>query len=411
MIKARPSFGRPLLGLVFSLMLLVGIAVAQPPPGSGMRKVRVSDPDAAARLVAAGGKLLVDYGAFQLFGMPAAAPAIFAAATNAAGAEPRDDYDTILLNAGPIDTTVQPAQAAQMAVGPAGGKRLHLVHFVGPVRPEWVAELRKTGVEIVTYLPNNAYLIYGDATVTAKASAPAAGSLLAKFMDWNAAYQDSYKIDPAAKTKDAAGKQRDIGTSYFAIQLVADKDVNAATEAFIKARAAGPLLRSERKLNYHDIVAPLPPNRLVEIATRPDVISIQPYFMPRKFDERQDQIIAGNLAGNGPSGPGYLAWLGSAGFSQNQFTVSGCAVDVTESGVDNGTTSPNHFGLYRGGARPGNSRVIYNRLEGSPNGGSTTRGVDGHGNLNAHIIGGFNNLSGFPHEDAAGFNFGLGVAP
>jgi hypothetical protein len=37
--------------------------------------------------------------------------------------------------------------------------------------------------------------------------------------------------------------------------------------------------------------------------------------------------------------------------------------------------------------------------------------VDGHGNINAHIIAGFNNRTGFPHADGSGFRFGLGVAP
>ncbi len=393
---------------VGALVLFVNVAVSQTPNNGGTRKFRVSDPATAARLVAGGGKLLVDYGGFQLIAVPAASPNLAALAVQE-GAEPRDEDDRILLNSGPIDTTVRPAPATQQ--GFAAGKRLHLIHFVGPVKPEWIADLRKTGVEVVTYLPNNAYLIYGNGTAIRSASVPATGSLLASLMDWQGAYQDSYKIDPAARTTDGAGKQREIGTAYFAVQMVADPQANPATIAAIQAVATGPLVRSEEKLNYHDVVAPLPPERLAEVAARPDVISIQPYFIPEKFDERQDQIIAGNLSGNIPSGPGYLAWLSGKSFDQNQFSVSGFAVDITDSGIDNGTPFPNHFGLYRGGVRPGNSRVVYNRLEGFPNGGSTIQAVDGHGNLNAHIIGGYNNLTGFPHQDASGFRYGLGVAP
>ena len=83
-------------------------------------------------------------------------------------------------------------------------------------------------------------------------------------------------------------------------------------------------------------------------------------------DERQDQIMRNYLTGNVPTGPGYLAWLLGLGFTQQQFTSSGFAVDVTDSGIDNATTSPNHFALYVEGVRPGTSRVIYNRLEGTP---------------------------------------------
>ena len=59
----------------------------------------------------------------------------------------------------------------------------------------------------------------------------------------------------------------------------------------------------------------------------------------------------------------------------------------------------------------GLSRVVYNRLEGFPLGGGTIQGCDGHGTINAHIIAGFNDLTGFPFEDADGYNYGLGIAP
>ena len=56
--------------------------------------------------------------------------------------------------------------------------------------------------------------------------------------------------------------------------------------------------------------------------------------------------------------------------------------------------------------------MVYARLEGSPHGGSTIQGCDGHGNLNAHIVAGFNDLpNGFPHTDTNGFHYGLGVCP
>ena len=106
-------------------------------------------------------------------------------------------------------------------------------------------------------------------------------------------------------------------------------------------------------------------------------------------------------------------WRGwkSKGFTQAQFDASGFAVDISDSGIDDGTTMPNHFGLYANGQTNEGSRVIYNRLEGTPNSGSTLKGCDGHGTLNAHIVGGFDDLSGFPFEDSAGYHYGLGVCP
>src|SRR6185369_5504875 len=77
-----------------------------------------------------------------------------------------------------------------------------------------------------------------------------------------------------------------------------------------------------------------------------------------------------------------------------------------------GTTSPGHFGLYLSGNSALASRVIYNRLVGTPNSGSTIQGCDGHGNLNSHIMAGYNDQpSGFPHTDSTGYHYGLGVCP
>ena len=159
----------------------------------------------------------------------------------------------------------------------------------------------------------------------------------------------------------------------------------------------------------------LPEEAIKTIASRADVVSIPPYLVPEKRDERQNQIMAGNITGNVPNATDYLAYLAGKGFTQAQFTTSGFAVDVSDDGLENGTTNIDHPNLRVGGIAAGASRVVYNRIENSAGPVTPGRtGFEGHGNLNTHVIGGFVNFafgSGFPHADAAGFRFGLGVAP
>jgi hypothetical protein len=198
----------------------------------------------------------------------------------------------------------------------------------------------------------------------------------------------------------------------FAVQLVADDQANPATLQLIERLKLEPIRRSTRVLNYLNVIVRLPPEQLAQIAAQPEVVSIQLYYPRVKMDERQDQIMAGNLSGAAPASPGYLKWLENEGFTQSQFDSSGFAVDVTDSGIDNGTTTPGHFGLYKFGNTNQTPRVIYNRLVGSPNPGSSIQGCDGHGTLNSHIIAGYNALpNGFPHTDSAGFHYGLGLCP
>ena len=371
-------------------------------PAAPAEKFRSHDAAATQRLIGGGAKLVADYGAFQVVEADAAA-----VAKEQGNIEPTDAENFIELHAAKLDTRTAATKSLRAARGNVRGKGLHLIQFAGPVKPEWRAELEATGVKIVSYIPQNAYLVFGDSKPLAAAQAWAGVN---DFVQWEGAYSDDWKINPAARLTNALGQAHWPGTA-FAIQLVDDAAANSNTLAQIDAFKLAPVERESRTLGYRNVFVELPPEKLSELATNADVVSIQPYFPRKKFCERQAQIMAGNLSGNSPSGPGYLAWLTSKGFTQAQFDASGFVVDVTDSGIDNGTTSPNHFGLRLGGTNALASRVTYNRLEGTPNPGSTLQGCDGHGNLNAHIIGGYDNLAGTPFADASGYHYGLGICP
>ncbi len=373
-----------------ALLLLLG--TAQGLFAQNTHKLQVADPAQAAQVVAAGGRLIADYGSYRLFEAPAAA-------LNRNWGQARDDYNLILLNATHLDTSRKDVQAMRKSAGNFAGKRLHLIQFAGPVQPGWRQELLDAGARIVTYVPQNTYLVYGDSRSIARLQALAA---TASNIQWEGAYLDGYKIHPAART----GK-----TDQFAIQLTADAQANAESLKLMDRLKLAPMTQPHRVLEYLNIIARLRPADLTLVAARPDVVSIQPWFAPRKFCERQDQIVAGNLIGNEPAAPGYLAWLAGKGFTDEQFAASGFVVDISDSGIDDGTTTPNHFGLYAGGQTNAASRVVYSRLEGTPNSPSSLKGCDGHGTINAHIAGGFDAGTDFPFVDSSGYAYGLGVCP
>ena len=301
---------------------------------------------------------------------------------------------SLYLNTGRLDTAAPVAlrQAAATRTGPRAG----LIQFAGPIQPDWYAALGQTGVQILSYIPDNAYLVYGDPVALARAQKLPG-------VQWHGAFQREHKVHPQAR------QQR---TGEFAIQLVADAAANPVTLALLDQLQLAPLHWQSALAPYVNLIVRLRPEDLDTLANQPDVVSIHPFVTPRLLDERQDQIIAGNLTGTTPTGPGYLAWLASKGFTQAQFEASGFVVDITDSGIDNGTTQPGHFALYPLGDTQRPSRVVYNRLEGMPSWQSTLQGCDGHGNLNAHIVAGYvDQPPGFPHTDTAGFAYGLGVCP
>ena len=197
------------------------------------------------------------------------------------------------------------------------------------------------------------------------------------------------------------------------MQLVLDEAANAETVALLTSLAKEPLKRNKAFRHYRNIVVRMDPAEVETIAARPDVISIAPYVMPEKLDERQGMIVAGQLAGNGPSAPGYLAWLASKGFTQQQFTDSGLVVDVCDSGMDNGTTNAEPFRpvrLRQHGA--GQPRGLYpagghaqHRQHASRAATATARSTATSSAATTIAP------AGFPHQDSAGYRYGLGIAP
>ena len=178
------------------------------------------------------------------------------------------------------------------------------------------------------------------------------------------------------------------------------------------ASRAGCCARAESSPDgkYLNVRVALPGTSLGEVATLDSVVNVEPWVAPELFGERQDQIMAGNLDASlqSPTGPGYLAWLSANGFSTT--TADYPVVVVVDDGVDDGTTSPITTEFYELNSTGNPSRLSFSVI---PPGSSASgpEGPDGHGHINASIVGGYNADTGAAVEDAAGFNYGLGIAP
>ncbi len=345
----------------------------------------------------------------------------------------------IQLNAGAIDTAQPEAVALRQAVGEFDGKRLHLVQFSGAIQPQWLDALKSDGVQIVDYIPDYAYLVWGDATALSRLQARAASVQSA--IAWDGAWLDTYKFHPdiwaGAKDLQLPLAQRQPAGARFSLQLVADAASNAQTLAQLTALGGRVAAVPDSGSKFANYTIELAPEMLASFATRPDIVSIHPYLDPVLLDERQNMIVSGNLTGNVPNPGNYFDLLSGWGFTQGQFNTSGFVVDVTDDGADinppggvpnnavAGPVLPNHFVLYESGARPigaavpsGTSRFVYKGIFATP-GTDAGLGNSGHGQLNMSIVGGFVpsgtvggvNFGAFPHSDASGYRFGLGVAP
>jgi len=339
-----------------------------------------------------------DYGSFKLVVVDGEA-AGGQTALEAMQVNWRDDQNMIMFNGYLIDTSApdllskvlpEDLKKSRMAEARSRGDKspgdgLYVVQFVGPIQDAWLNTLKNTGASVVSYVANNAYVVRCDARSAA---------LISRLQDeepsvqWVGDYQPAYKMAPelaAARTRGAAALVR------ITAQVL--DGPRGDQQAFNLRNYSRQFISETQVMNYRNITVVIPASQLTELANDDGVFALEIATERRRLDEAQGQIVAGNLSGNSPTGPGYLSFLASKGFDSSQF--GSFSVNV----VDDAATLTGHPDL-------SNARVAF---QNNPTAQAGAQG--GHGFLNAHIVGGFNNGTGSPFEDASGFNYGLGIAP
>ncbi|MGQ9898139.1 MAG: S8 family serine peptidase [Acidobacteriota bacterium] len=344
--------------------------------------------------------------------------------SNAPGVTQRNDFNYIYLNAVEINTTSPAAQSLRGQQELVDGVGMRLVQFAGPIQPSWVRMLEATGVQIVTPVPSNAYLVYGNTKSFAALNALAQRT---EAVQWDGPYYGLFKVHPSA----LPGSRQYIDTNgEYQVQLFNDGQGNRGTFDLLREIGARQIAETQAWGPYVNLFIKMSPDYLADVANRPDVVSIHPNVEIKKLDERQDMIVAGNITGNTPNTGNYLSLLASWGFNQAQFNSSGFVVDVTDDGADRnpigadpgtvplnsnaGPVPARHFCLYENGNLSGTSRFIYKGVWGGALGSDGGLGYDGHGQLNMSIVGGYvpDSFGGlYIHRDSQGFRYGLGVAP
>lgn len=313
-----------------------------------------------------------------------------------AGADRREDMRTVQLAGGSVDPTQ--AGDRDLKQGNASARGLAVVQFVGPVKQRWLKALRKQGVRVVAYVPQNAYVIAARRKQLQRLAARAGDDRTIRAVT---AY--------TARDKVARGAEK---AKLLAVQTLAGEEGDGARR---RAREHGRDVRAEADIGpYRTVyVSASSQDAAEQLAEDPGVVAVMPYHPPKIRDERASQIAAGNLANGQPVlGTGattYLGWLASRGF--NVGTPLSFVVDVTDEGIDNGKTSPKHPDFYRSGSTANPSRVAYLSNYTSDDGKRQHRDCGGHGTINASIAAGYNDRTGSAYEDSQGFNYGLGVAP
>ncbi len=383
-------------------------AVSQSPDPTGQKiRIDAQDTSTQATLRQQGATMLVDYDSFQLWQLPNEQDEQMDLAALAPQAQIQDDIDTIYLRGTSITPTREAVQvAASLQQVRQQEPQLWMVQFIGPVKDAWLDEVQQTGCELVAYMPNHAYIVWGDGEALERLEELQTSTT---FVQWSGAYHPAYRLEPSLQASTQPQSNAD-GMLDVTVQFYATEQVE---DALARLKALGGTLYQPPMpvLNLVNISLQLPADQLETIATWPAVYNIEPWHAPELLDEAQGQIVAGNINESGdnvvPSGPGYLDWLTDKGFptAPESYPV----VDIVDSGLDNGQDDAiQHPDFYQYGDTANPDRVF---AINDCTGGGKGNDVDGHGTINAGIVGGYNDQISFPYEDARGYQLGLGISP
>ncbi len=300
---------------------------------------------------------------------------------------PLPDQDKLFLRDFTLDAHASLPSGVIAPAFPADRANLYLVVFRTIPKANWVDALRAAGAQVVSYIPENAYLVYGPLDE------------LRKLKDNNGFVVNLLPFVPEFKLLDRPHLVASDGYSKVAIQVL-NVPSNDAVLAEIQAAA---LPGSFARLPTGDVtlVFGYLPNDTVEgLAYNPEVIAIEPASQIAPSGERDSLIVAGQLASASEIDPDtgqyrtvykpnqsvdYYTWLSLKGLAN----ASDIYLGVLDTGLDTGSVD--------GGGNPtddihvdflgtnGHTRVQY---LGNPAGAPDRKDCDGHGTLVTAIMAG-----------------------
>jgi len=257
---------------------------------------------------------------------------------------------------------------------PANG--LFLIQFEGPIEPPWRTELRSAGVDLLKYVPDDAFIARFENASVAKIASLA-------FVRWVGPYRPDHKIHPrlAAAARDAAVSNQTVTVNVL-LSPKATATESAAARLFLSS------VVNETRLRQGTILrAELLPANLDALAQSAAVLWLERAPHRRLVDEAASKLVGGD--DGAVKTPTVTQQIGFGG--------AGVTVCVADTGLDTGNTNTMH-------------PDVKGRVTGFIPYGALTNGSDGYGHgTHAAGIVAANAATGETDPDTGAW-YGLGVA-
>ncbi len=346
--------------------------------------------------------LIEDYGSFKLFEMQPQNALKYTQAHHKASIS--NQMDMLLFDALSFET--QNAYP-RLNIGQNSllqtGNGLQIIQFVGPIKDEWLSQVKGTGAKLIHYVANNGYLVWVNENSRNSLNQMAREKNVVQFSE---PYYEDFKVGHSIKQRIV--QQADANESVNVIIQLADSPKLRESKQLIDSLATRVESPWNSIMKFHSTRVTIKFGDINQILALSDSYWVSEYFERTTNDEVQNQILAGDFNGDmsGPGMTGYAAFLNGLGFPSTPASYP--IVDVTDSGLGNGTVMSGDPTFHEGGdlANPTRLNHVANCTANA-----TGEAVGSHGHLNTNIVGGFESRVGFPFVDPNGFIRTQGINP
>lgn len=261
------------------------------------------------------------------------------------------------------------------AVGEEPRSGLFLIQFTGTAQPAWREQLRALGVELLHYVPDDAFVARFTGTQPAQLHQ-------LEFVRWVGDYRVEHKLHRKLWPGNLDSSQASRSVAVWLSSAATASETQQVKQTLLS-------LQQESGHQFGGVLRGwLEVARLGALAASDAVLWIEPAPDMKLFDEVSSRIVAGA----GPPGQTLVQSLG--------YTGAGVTVAVADSGLDSGITNFMHPDI------AGRVRALFHY--GLPGQLEDAADEHSHGTHVAGIIAG-NGAVG--QTDENGFLYGLGVAP
>ena len=189
---------------------------------------------------------------------------------------------------------------------------LFLIQFNGRFQPGWKEQLQGAGVELLRYVPDDAFIVRGE-----NVSLEAIRAL--DFVRWAGEYRSDHKIHPAVRRRAAQA----VAGEAPAISVLLSTSATPAEMASVRGLLQN--LAQESHSRFGAVLrGRISPARLAALAESPAVLWVEPGPRIQLYDEIAAKIVGGD------GGPG-VTFTQSYGFDGTGVTVA-----VADSGLAEG---------------------------------------------------------------------------